>query len=275
MYCVNCGKKIKDGAKVCPYCYRIQAYGPSSSNREEREHSHSVKRPEKKTANYKMALICFFFGVFGVHKFIEGKIGMGILYLLTFGLFGIGWIIDIARYLSPVQEEETITTISYVRKPTISESVEEVRNLSQADKIAMLESYIVHSPGINLSNGEVCYYAGPAQSYHTKNVVTSRRSIGSGMSFRIAKGVRYHVGGGSSQNVREDVVEKFDGRFCLTNKRVIMFAPKYGFSITYTRLMSMHPARDGIQFYDSAGKCYTMLSNDVPEICKRMSLIEI
>ena len=35
-----------------------------------------------------------FLGFFGAHKFYEGKIGMGVLYLLTFGLFGFGWIID-------------------------------------------------------------------------------------------------------------------------------------------------------------------------------------
>lgn len=40
-------------------------------------------------------LLCIFLGYFGAHKFYEGKAGMGILYLLTLGLFGIGWIIDI------------------------------------------------------------------------------------------------------------------------------------------------------------------------------------
>lgn len=38
--------------------------------------------------------LCMFLGFFGAHKFYEGKIGMGVLYLLTFGLFGFGWIID-------------------------------------------------------------------------------------------------------------------------------------------------------------------------------------
>lgn len=44
-------------------------------------------------------LLCIFFGYFGAHKFYVGKTGMGILYLLTFGLFGIGWIVDIILIL--------------------------------------------------------------------------------------------------------------------------------------------------------------------------------
>lgn len=38
--------------------------------------------------------LCLFLGWLGAHKFYEGKTGMGLLYLFTFGLFGFGWIID-------------------------------------------------------------------------------------------------------------------------------------------------------------------------------------
>lgn len=40
-------------------------------------------------------LLCIFAGWLGVHKFYVGKAGMGILYLFTAGLFGIGWLVDI------------------------------------------------------------------------------------------------------------------------------------------------------------------------------------
>ena len=47
-------------------------------------------------------LLCLFLGFFGAHKFYEGKIGMGVLYLFTFGLLGIGWLLDcVLLFLKP------------------------------------------------------------------------------------------------------------------------------------------------------------------------------
>lgn len=47
-----------------------------------------------------MALICFFAGGLGIHRFIVGKIGTGILMLLTGGGFGIWWLIDLIMILT-------------------------------------------------------------------------------------------------------------------------------------------------------------------------------
>lgn len=44
-------------------------------------------------------LCCVFGGYFGLHYFVNGNTKMGFIYLFTLGLFGIGWIIDIIKYL--------------------------------------------------------------------------------------------------------------------------------------------------------------------------------
>lgn len=49
-----------------------------------------------KEKNWLVALLlCIFLGYLGIHRFYVGKIGTGILYLLTAGFGGIGVIIDI------------------------------------------------------------------------------------------------------------------------------------------------------------------------------------
>ena len=43
--------------------------------------------------------LCLFFGVLGIHKFYEGRVLLGIVYLLTLGLCGVGVIIDLVFLL--------------------------------------------------------------------------------------------------------------------------------------------------------------------------------
>lgn len=70
-----------------------------------------------------MFIVCLLTGYLGVHKFIEGKVGMGLLYLFTGGLCGIGWIVDCVKYYKgakvksepvEVKPEPAVTPSPYV-----------------------------------------------------------------------------------------------------------------------------------------------------------------
>lgn len=44
-------------------------------------------------------LLCWFLGIFGVHRFYNGKIITGVLYLFTGGLWGVGVFVDMILIL--------------------------------------------------------------------------------------------------------------------------------------------------------------------------------
>ncbi len=60
-------------------------------------------------------VLCLFFGTLGVHKFYQKKTALGILYIFTIGLFGIGWLVDLIRLfidmVKPEDENEPIAEI--------------------------------------------------------------------------------------------------------------------------------------------------------------------
>ncbi len=66
---------------------------------------------KSKTATY---FLWFFFGFFSAHRFYLGKIGSGILYLLTGQLFGIGWIIDLFLINGMVERHNLETRVSKI-----------------------------------------------------------------------------------------------------------------------------------------------------------------
>ena len=111
-FCKHCGGKIPEAAIICTLCgCQVEeikkteqpsvVINNSNANTNTNMNTNinggmMGLRPRNKWVAF---ALCVFLGFFGAHKFYEGKGGMGILYLFTGGLFGIGWFIDCINLL--------------------------------------------------------------------------------------------------------------------------------------------------------------------------------
>ena len=76
----------------------VNTQSSSSSNKTPSEAVYVIPKVNKELKTSKVMLIAaIFLGWLGVQRYASGQIGLGILYTLTFGLFGIGWIYDIYK----------------------------------------------------------------------------------------------------------------------------------------------------------------------------------
>ena len=67
----------------------------------------------RKKSNSKFLLISLL-GWFGVHKFIEKKYVIGVIYLLTLGIFGIGVIIDLINDYAEYEDVRQLNIVRYI-----------------------------------------------------------------------------------------------------------------------------------------------------------------
>lgn len=84
-YCSNCGAIIDAKAEICPKCGTKLTPSPYSCNDVIDNHRTWITT----------LLLCIFFGMFGVHRFYNRKIGTGLLMLFTCGGCGIWYIVDL------------------------------------------------------------------------------------------------------------------------------------------------------------------------------------
>ena len=108
-YCKFCGTVIDADCVVCPSCgkqveeLRYSSPPPSSQPTQPQviiNNTNTNRAPyaftyRKRCDKWAAFFLGLFLGPFGAHKFYEGRTGMGLLYLFTMGLCGIGWVVDI------------------------------------------------------------------------------------------------------------------------------------------------------------------------------------
>jgi hypothetical protein len=94
VFCRACGKQLHFSALTCTQCGAQQ-----QQQRAAMPSQQGLARAVDPNVSPKLllpaVLLCFWFGVFGVHRFFVGKVGTGLLQLFTFGGLGIWALIDL------------------------------------------------------------------------------------------------------------------------------------------------------------------------------------
>lgn len=88
------GAKARVSAPGTGLSYTTKIGSASHASNSKTQNTDTAPTVGTRTKNKWISLLLCLFTVCG-HKFYEGKIGMGLIYIFTAGLFGIGWIIDI------------------------------------------------------------------------------------------------------------------------------------------------------------------------------------
>lgn len=93
-YCSKCGAECQAGDLFCKACGNSMATGSVAINPTSTAMTKSQRSPI--TALF----LCMYLGFFGIHRFYTGKIGTGILMLVTLGGLGIWAMIDLVTIAS-------------------------------------------------------------------------------------------------------------------------------------------------------------------------------
>ena len=64
-----------------------------------------VFRPASRSSSDVLFYLTLFGGILGLHRFFCGKLFSGLLYLCTFGLMGLGWLLDILSLFLGIQKD--------------------------------------------------------------------------------------------------------------------------------------------------------------------------
>lgn len=119
-------------------------------------------------------------------------------------------------------------------------------------KLPVVHLTITDSNQVLLKRDEIVHFAQAAKLKEMKVVQVGYEGGSQGISFRIAKGVRYHVGGSRGHLVKDErYIVTSAGALIITNQRVLL-APSAGnkpVSIDLKKILSYNCYEDGLIIY--------------------------
>ncbi len=108
---------------------------------------------------------------------------------------------------------------------------------------------VVVVPGLVLRRGETPHWAEPGELLEERVIQRRYEGSSSGLSFRIAKGVSYRVGGHRGRMVTETgLVPVSRGELVLTNRRVVFTGDRRSVSAEWTKVIDVILYGDGVKF---------------------------
>ncbi|HIV19437.1 MAG TPA: hypothetical protein IAC82_09075 [Candidatus Merdivicinus intestinigallinarum] len=115
----------------------------------------------------------------------------------------------------------------------------------------------IPAQGVLLAENEKCYWQCPAGYTEIKTITTGYRHQSTGMSVRVAKGMRLHASSGTSTAIKKNVMRRYPGRFTVTDRRLIFESSKGGFDKPFEKITSISPHTNGIVL-QSGGKQFSV-----------------
>jgi hypothetical protein len=127
-----------------------------------------------------------------------------------------------------------------------------VLSIRQENTLPKINLEIVNSSNPILKKDEIIHFADKAKLREMRSVSLGYSSGSQGVSIRICKGVRYHVGGTRGHVVREtQLVDTSSGAFIITNQRLLLHpAPgNKAVSIALNKIISFQCYENYVEVY--------------------------
>lgn len=151
----------------------------------------------------KLFFCCLFGGFFGLHKFVNGQIIMGFVYLFTEGLWGIGIVFDLIRIITNTYDMP------------LDEFIDTMKKYQKGEKINTVD--------ILLEPNERCIFSSKGFIYDDKETENAINMSLDNMDF--SGPISYGAPSRRKKKAKK-TRNKLVGKFYFTNKRIMFISNK-------------------------------------------------